>query len=65
MSKRKRVERDIWEVCATILARCLENKITIAYVDSRNKILCSSQQKFSIFITPKVEFPSMWGQLLP
>ena len=62
MSKRKRVEKDFWEVSAIILVRCLENKIII-YVDSKNKILCSSQQKFSIFITPRSEFPSTWGQL--
>jgi hypothetical protein len=62
--KRKKVEKDYWAVCETILVRCLEIK-KITYVDSRNKFLCSSQQKFSIFITPKFEFPSTWVQLSP
>ena len=34
-------------------------------MDSKNKLLCSSQQKFSIFMTPRFEFPSTWGQLSP
>jgi len=32
-------------------------------MDSKNKLLCSSQQKSSIFKTPRLEFPSTWGQL--
>lgn len=63
--KRKRVERDFWEVCAIILVRCLEIKSIILQTDSKNKFLCSSQQKFSIFNTPRLEFPSTWGQLSP
>lgn len=63
--KRKRVERDFWGVCAIILVRCLEIKSIILQADSKNKFLCSSQQKFSIFNTPRLEFPSTWGQLSP
>lgn len=63
--KRRRVERDFWEVCAIILVRCLEIKSIILQTDSKNKFLCSSQQKFSIFNTPRLEFPSTWGQLSP
>ena len=63
--KRKRVEKDVWGVCAIILVRCLESKSIIPQADSKNKFLCSSQQKFSIFNTPRLEFPSTWGQLSP
>ena len=63
--KRKRVEKDVWGVCAIILVRCLESKSIMPQADSKNKFLCSSQQKFSIFNTPKLEFPSTWGQLSP
>ena len=63
--KRKRVERDFWGVCAIILVRCLEIKSIKLQSDSKNKFLCSSQQKFSIFNTPRLEFPSTWGQLSP
>lgn len=63
--KRKRVEKDFWVVCAIILVRCLEIKSIILQTDSKNKFLCSSQQKFSIFNTPRLEFPSTWGQLSP
>jgi|SoiMethySBSTD1v2_1073268.scaffolds.fasta_scaffold539393_2 hypothetical protein len=63
--KRKRVEKDFWGVCAIILVRCLEIKSIILQTDSKNEFLCSSQQKFSIFNTPRLEFPSTWGQLSP